>query len=810
MIKNYILTAFRSLLRNRTYAILNILGLALGIGCVLVIYKVIDYEMSFDVYRPKFENTYRLVREDIISTGINYNVGVPHPIGDAFRLDFPNIKSGLVHYMYGGMLSTTIGEDVVRYQEEDGIAFAENELLEILDFEIIIGDKVTPLLAPGSAIVSESIVLKYFELNANQLDRAIGKTMQLENKVDFKIAAIMKDHSEKTDFPFDVLIEYSAQSEINPYYSKGTNWHSNSGSTNCMLLIPDQVSIDDLESQFPALINKYYGDNASDIEKYFVQPLAEIHSDPNYENYTGRQITSEILLSFALIGFFILITASINFVNLSTAQAVNRSKEVGIRKTLGGIKSQLISQFMCETILITAFSAFIGLMIAEVMFIYLEEIIGYALHLNLISEPMTMFFLLIVIVVVGLVAGTYPSWIMSNMNPVLAMKNNFNGIKGKGFLSLRRILVVLQFSISQILIIGTIVVSTQMDFFLNKDLGFEKDAIINLELPTNEELSLNRLKTELLNHKDIEQVSFCMSSPLGNSNSFSNIMHKSLNKDDEYRANFKIIDDDYIDVFDLKLLAGRDFYSADSTNVVIIGRKVVELIGYMNPEDAIGDHIEAWNGPMKIVGVVEDFHTRSLSESIDYIIMIKEKKFYFSAQLRINTINKSFADIQDQLKYIESKWISVYPNNIFDYKFYSDKIADRYDKEKQMSELFQLFSVIAIFIGCLGLYGLIAFVSNQKTKEIGIRKVLGASIWNVLKIFSKEIVILIIFSFAIAGPFGFYIMSIWLDNYVYSISLSPQIFLIALAISLVIALITIGYKSISASLANPVNSLKDE
>lgn len=810
MVKNFILTAFRSLLRNKTYAILNILGLALGIGCVLVIFKIINYELSFDQHNPKYEETYRLVRENTISTGINYNVGVPHPLGKAIRLDFPEFKSGLIHYNYGGMLSTVVGDDVIRYQEEEGIAFAENEVLEILDMNIIIGDQATALVSPGSGIISESIAKKYFDFESNQLERAIGKTMELENDIKFKVTAIMKDPEKRTDFPFTVLLDYYSQSKINPYFSEGTNWHSNSGSTNCMVLIPKGVSIENLEDQFPKFVDKYYGEKTSESERYLFQPLSDIHFNTDYENYSGHQISSEMLLSFGLIGLFILITASINFVNLSTAQAVNRSKEVGIRKTLGGIKSQLVWQFMCETLLITAISAFIGLMMAEMMFIYLEDIIGYSLHLNLLEEPMTLLFLFGLIVVVGVAAGSYPSWIMSRMNPVLALKNNLNSVNGNGFLSLRRVLVVLQFSISQILIIGTIVIGSQMDYFLSKDLGFEKEAIINLELPTNETSTLETFRTQLMSNKDIEKVSFCLSTPLGYSNSFSNITHESLNSEDEYRANFKIIDENYLDVFELKTLAGRGFFKSDSTDVVIIGRKTAELIGYQNPEEAIGDHITAWSGPMKIVGVVEDFHTKSLEEAIDYVVMIKNKRFFFTAQVKINTLNKTFTQIQNQIKFIENEWLVTYPNNIFDYKFYSERIAEAYDEEKQMSELFQLFSFIAIFIGCLGLYGLIAFVSNQKTKEIGIRKVLGASIWSILKIFSKEIIILIVFSFVIAGPFGFFMMSKWLDNYAYSISLSPEIFLIALFVSLLIALSTIAYKSIVASLANPVNSLKDE
>lgn len=810
MLKNFIITSFRNLLRNRTYALLNIFGLALGIGCVLVIYKTITYELSFDKHQSNYQETYRLVREKTISTGITYNQGVPHPLGKALRSDFPDFVSALVHYNYGGMLSTVVGGDEVRYQEEEGVAFAENEILQILDFEFVAGDRFNALNDPGSTIVSEGIVKKYFGLESGQLDKVIGKTMQLENEIDLRITAVIKDHPKQTDFPFNVIINYASQDKINPYFGKGENWHNNSGSTNCLMVVPSAVSITNLEAKFPAFIDKYYGENVSEDEKYVLQPLSEIHFDTNYENYSGQQLSDEMLIAFSMIGLFLLISASINFVNLSTAQAVKRSKEVGIRKTLGGVRMQLVSQFMCETLLITTIAAFIGLMIAEVLLIHLEEIIGYSVHLNLIHEPLTIVFLIGLVVVIGVLAGLYPSWIMSKMDPVLAMKNNLNSRHNGGFLSLRRILVILQFSISQVLIIGTLVVSYQMDYFLSKDLGFEKEAIIDFGLPDNSEESLNKLKTGLLSSSDIHKVSYCLSAPLGASNSFTNFWHTSLDKDQEYLANFKAIDEEYLDLFGLKLIAGRGFYKSDSSNTVLINRKISRLLGYTNPEDAIGDEIGIWTGNIKIIGVVEDFHTQPLRGDIEYTIMLNFKSLFYNAQVKINTQNKTFSDIQRQIKFIENEWLTVFPNNIFDHRFYSERLEERYEEEKDIAQLIQLFSIIAIFIGCLGLYGLIAFISNQKTKEIGIRKVLGASIWNILRIFSKELIVLIAISFAIAGPFGFYVMSSWLDNYVYSISLTPGIFIVAILSSIVIALITSAYKSISASLANPVISLKDE
>lgn len=812
MIKNYIITALRNIKREKLFALMNIAGLALGIGSALVIYKITTFELSYDTYHKNYDNIYRLVRESVTATGLDRTVSVPHPLGKALRNDFPSTTLAMTHYLRSGQVTIQETDKADRlFFEESGVVFVEPSIFEIFDFDFIVGNPAQCLIEPKSVVISSELAQKYFNIGENEVSEALGKSLILNGQLKATVTAVITGLPKNTDMPFTAIFKYEDQ--INSNYRKdGSEWYSNSSSTNCYLLLPEQSAASNLAAQFPAFIDKYLEEKASEKEAYVLQPLSELHSSDVYENYNGNQVTSDMLFTLGIIGLFLVVTASINFVNLTTAQAIKRSKEIGIRKTLGGNKSQLVFQFLGETILIAFLSSFIGLIMSELLLVYLEDIIGYKLSLDMLSNPDSIVFLAGLSIVVGLLSGFYPAIVMSRMNPVLALKNSINSKSKSGILSLRRLLVIIQFSISQILVIGTIVVSMQIDYFMNKDMGFKKDSILTSILPERGANKLALYKNKLLEFPEINKVSYGLASPLGNHNSFTDFSHASLNAEDEYFASIKLADEDYLDLYDLKLIAGRNYTKTDSSTNIVVNRKITKLIGFNNPEDAIGERLSSgWGGAkFTIIGVVDDFHSNSLHEGIDYVVFTKISKSFRQVSIRFNTNNAGVADIEKIIQHTKASYSSVFPNYIFDYDFYDDRIAEEYEEEQRTAKLFQLFAIIAIFIGCLGLYGLVSYISNQKTKEIGIRKVLGATIFNILKIFSAEIVVLVLVAFAIAAPIGFLSMSYWLDNFVYSISLSPIVFVISLLMSLTIAIVTIAYKSISASLANPVVSLKDE
>lgn len=808
MIRNYILTALRNIKREKLYTSMNIAGLAMGIGCALVIFKIIKHELSYNEYHSNYDQIYRIVKEEYLSTGTAFESGVPHPTGEAMRVDFPGVTAGLIDYQYGCQVTVTASNgNVNRFWEDDGLAFAEPDVFKILDFNIIAGDRTDPVTHPRSLVITASLARKYFDLKDNNLEQAIGKSIQIENALNATVSAVMADPPLATDLPLKIIGHYKSQSYVNPYFYEGTNWNSTSSSTHCYVLLPKGMSPETINEQFPDFLNKHIYEDFAETEKYFLQHISEMHYDDRFEIYTERQVNMKMLWGLGVIGIFLIVTACINFINLSTAQAVKRSKEIGVRKTLGSSKIQLIAQYLSETLLITIFASFLALIISELLFLHLEEVIGYKLTLELLKDGQTLFFLIAVIIITGLVSGFYPAWVMSRMNPVLALKRTFNSKSSSGLMSLRRVLVIIQFAISQMLIIGTIIIVYQLEYFRSKDLGFDKEAIVLTGIPDNDINKLKRFKDGLKANPKVSMVSYSLSAPMGHSNSQSNIRHPSFDEDADYAGNFKYVDGDYFGLFDLEIIAGRSLTESDSSNKIVINERLARLMGHTEVRTAIGDKL---NKKLSVVGVVEDFHTKSLRKDLDYVVMVNNPGAFYEAAIKLKVAGNDMEDFKNFEQYMNQEWDKVFPEYIFDYEFYDKQLARRYDKEEKISDLFKLFAIIAIFIGCLGLYGLVAYMVNQKTKEIGVRKVLGATIWNILSIFSKEMLGLVLLAFGIAAPVGYVVMSNWLEAYTYRIEMSPKVFALSIVVSLIIALLTIGYKSINASLTNPVDSLKDE
>jgi ABC-type antimicrobial peptide transport system permease subunit len=495
-------------------------------------------------------------------------------------------------------------------------------------------------------------------------------------------------------------------------------------------------------------------------------------------------------------------------VNLSTALAIKRSKEVGIRKVLGGVRNQLVFQFMGETFLITVIATLISLGVAELAMTNMEELIGYSLSLELMKDISLLLVALGVVVGVTLLAGLYPSFILSRLKPVAVLRS-----KGQSSLSgninTRRGLVVFQFLISQVLVICTLVVISQMKFFENKDLGFRKSSIITFPLPSNEEAKLNFMGNELQTFPGVEKVSFSFASPLSDNNIGSTFGYAPLETTGEFDAAFKVIDENYLDLYDIKLLAGSDISKFDTTlSEAIISEQALKLMGLENPEDAIGETIRSgFNGDKRVVGVFKDFHNKDLRDKVDPIIMVKYSGYYYEGAVRFEGSESQTSNL---VKKLEETWTAQYPDTIFDYTLLSEKIMENYEEEARVLTLFQIFSGLAIFIGCLGLYGLVSFMANQKTKEIGIRKVLGASVNQILNLFSKELLVLIGIAFLLAAPLGYYLMNDWLSGFEFRIGLSVWVFAAAIGFTLLIGAITTGLRSFRAATSNPVDSLRSE
>lgn len=806
MLKNYIITAFRNLSKNRSYALINVIGLALGIGCSLVIFKVLMYELSFDDHHSNGAYIYRVSSESIYPDRVDKGMGTPHPLGEAMRVEFPELREVVTTYLTGDIqidVQRDSGE-VEKFLIDQGVSFVDNSFFKVFDTEWIAGDKNTALVDPNTVVLAASTARQLFGLKDGNEAEAMGKTIRTEEN--FLVVGIIADPPTNTNLPFKVLFEYKSQASTNPYFFEGKEWNSTSSGNNTYILVDETFDKNAFDQKLTALIEKYYSKKEAESRKFVTQKFVDLHFDEEYGAYQ-RTLSISLLYAIGTIGLFLILTACINFVNLATAQASNRAKEIGIRKAIGGLTEQLIGQFMLEISMITFVSMIVALAIAEIMFIALEDIVGYRLMLDFYNDPGSLLFLLIVFIVVSFISGFYPAILLSKMNAILALKSKITSKHNSGGLSLRKSLVIFQFAISQFLIIGTLVVAAQTKFFQEKDLGFEKEAIVNTYLPDQDKTKLGRFETLMLQSPAIKDIAFGLSQPMGNSNSNSNINYAPLASARNYTASFKAVNERYFDFFGLELLSGRTLRDSDSTQIVI-NRKIAELMGFKNNLDSVvGETLDTgWGGAKQIVGVVDNFHNQPLNDEIDYLVFINVLRVFYSCSFKISSMNES----KVALAHFEKSWEEVFPESVIDYSFYDDDLKESYETEEGILSLLQIFALISIFIGCLGLYGLISFIAINRTKEIGVRKVLGASTFSILRIFSKEILLLTLIAFGIAAPFGYIVMSAWLGEYVYRIGLTYDFFAVSFVITLAIAIVTIGHRAISSALVNPAQTLKDE
>ncbi|MDX1939040.1 MAG: ABC transporter permease [Saprospiraceae bacterium] len=795
MIRNYFKIAFRNLQRNRVFATINVLGLALGITCAILIFKMVNYHLSFDTFHSKSDRIYRIVTEFRGEDGGGHSPGVPSSLPKAFRNDYTFAeKVARVITFDNQLISIPSEKEIKKFQEERGVAFAESELFDMLDFPLEKGDKKTALAEPNSAIITAQLAQKYFG-DENPLD----KTIRLDNRIDLKITGVLKNLPENTDRRQEIYISNSTLETYAKWLAAEDNWSGVYSETHCFVLLKKGTQAAQVEKAFPEFSKKYHGEDA-DTYWYHLQPIVDMHFNPDYNGYVEKRN----LWALSLIGLFLIITACVNFVNLATAQALNRSKEVGVRKVLGGHPRQLFWQFLSETAVITGFSIIAAYFLSQLAMPFLNDWFDTNLKINLLQDTPLLAFLSILLVTVVFLAGSYPGLVIAGFRPALALKSKITQQHVGGF-SLRRVLVIGQFAISQALIIGTIVIASQMQFSKKTDLGFNKDAVVMLPLPQNDLAKTSTLRSKLSQVPGVESVSFCFQAPAANSNNSTDVRFDNRAEDEPFSINTKAADADYLSTFDLKLIAGRNIIQSDTIREYLVNEAFVKRLGLTNPEDVINKNLRVWGNDALIVGVVKDFYTYSFRANIAPTCIMSSYDNYMNIGVKINTSN-----VKNILAALEKNWSETYPEFVYDHQFLDERIAEFYALDDIMLKLIQSFALIAILIGCLGLYGLVSFMAVQKTKEIGVRKVLGASVSDILWLFGKEFSRLIVVAFVIAAPVAWYVMNGWLQEFEFRINLGASIFMAAIAGTFVVAAVTVGYQSLKSATTNPVDSLKSE
>jgi putative ABC transport system permease protein len=803
MFKNYLKTAFRNLHRHKSYALINIFGLAVGIAASLLIFLVIQFESSFDNFHKKRHSIYRIASRFATQDGYDYSGGVSFPVAQGLRLEMSQLKEVAAIYRRGGQITLDAGNSQLKKLNEDYFFYAEPGFFKMFDFGWLAGTPETCLKDPNSVVLTQNTAEKYF----GSWKTAIGKTIKYDNKTLYKVTGILKNIPANTDFPLSMVAGYTALQ--NTYIKNNlTDWISTFGGAYTFVVLPPGLSPSKFNAQLSAFAKRH---KPAEYQKdaFVAQPLIEMHYDNRFGNYNRHTFSHSLIKALALIGVFLILIACVNFVNLATAQAVNRSREVGVRKVLGGSRLQLARQFLGETALITITAATIAVIVAKLTLPLLNRLLERKMTMSFFSDAWLIVFMVILVMVVTFLSGLYPAIVLSGFNPATALKTKITS-KMVGGISLRRALVILQFAIAQVLIIGVLIVVSQMNFFRNASLGFEKSSILNVPLPGDSisHLRIDFMRSELLSNSNVQNVSFSFATPSSETNDWnSDFKFDHSTKNTNFSANLKWADPDYFKTYNIQFVAGRPYYPSDTVREFVVNETLLHKLGVRNPQDAIGKQINFWDGGKvaNIVGVIRDFNAYSLREPMAPVVLSTWKDVYGTVSIKI----KPGAE-KSLLPFVERLWNQNFPDYVYEYHFLNQTIDNFYRQENQLSMLYKMFAVIAIFISCLGLYGLVSFMAVQRTKEVGIRKVLGASAAHIVYLMSKEFTLLIIVAFVIAAPIAYYIMHKWLQNYSYRISLGASIFLLAMASSIVIAWITAGQRAVKAAIANPVKSLRME
>ncbi len=802
MIKNYFKVALRTLLRHKGYSFINIAGLAIGIAASILIYLVVTHELSFDTHHKNASQIYHVVTQDKNEAELDYTPGIPFVAMDMLRTEFPEIYFGSLYANFSAQVTipSTIGAGK-KFLETPGIFFTEQQFFEIFDYNWLSGSPKS-LAEPNTVVIVKSLAEKYF----GSWQEALDKIIVLDNALSLTIKGILADPPPNTDFGIRIAASFPTFKANPDLYGYTTHWGNTTSNYQVYLLLPKGKSPEAFNAQLKKFSERHYKSDRTSVRTHFLQPLKEVHFDSRFGNLGDHVMSKATLWTLSFIGILIIIMACINFINLSTAQAVGRSREVGVRKVLGGNKLQLMWQMMGETAILVTISIILAVGISAICVPYLNKIITIPETLPLFSSSTIAFILLTTILVIFL-SGLYPALILSGFNPALALKNKITSASIGG-ISVRRGLVVLQFAISQVLVIGTIIAITQMNHVNNADLGFKKEAVLALNGSTDSLALLRQaaFKEELLKNPGIEAVTFESDVP-SSDNNWSNNFSFNNGPDEKFNVFLKYADADYFKTFGLEIVAGRTFVQSDTAREVVVNESMVKKLGVKKPEEILGKTIRlgSRSAPKPIVGVVKDFRTNSLREEIKPLMILSRKRFYSQTAVKMNSSN-----LNQTVAAVEKVWEKYYPEYVYDTFFVDESIERFYQQEKQLALLYKIFAGLAIFISCLGLYGLVSFMAVQKTKEVGIRKVLGASVSSIIYLFSKEFTVLILFAFLLAAPVAYYMMSQWLENFAYRINITAGVFIGAILLSIVLAWITVGYKALRAALVNPVKSLKSE
>ena len=795
MLGSFFIASARYIRKNRLYTLINVSGLALGVACCVIIFLMIRFETSFDDYHQNAERIYRVNLNYKTSHGRELSGNNFTPLPDAIRDEVTGLERVTGVYCvqaYQFKKDNNIFEDKYAF-------FADEDYGNVFDIQWIFGNPAQALSQAGNVVVTDRFAEKFL----NGVSRAMGTVLTLENKLTLTVVGVVKEPPANTDHPYSMLISYSSLGQFAPEVID--NWDRVFFGGATYILVKENTSKDQIYAQLNKLIKKHLKEDLAPNTQFFLMPLNDNHDrNFDYSSFT-YDFPVPVMVMMSIIAGMIAFIACVNFINLSTAQSLRRAREVGIRKTLGSTQSQLILQHMTEAFVITTMSVLMGLILAKVGIAELNKLYGDEyLKFDLLNEPSTAIFIVIITTAISVLAGFYPAFILSRFKPVLALRSQTFSGTTRGF-SLRKSLVVFQFAGAQIFILVTLILVNHIVHFKERPIGFDPETIVVIpQLKGNDRLQKQhaRLQKQLKNIDGIINFTFCFGLPDGGEPLEFGVRPVT---EGNKTAQVNYVDQSYVAVFQLDVMAGRNFSAGQPSSEVMVNESLIKELGFVRPGEAIGSLFYMGDEQVKIQAVIKNFYTQSLSNVVDPVILRYDPTKNVRVAMSISTIN-----ISETIDAIQEAWKNVYPDFLSKYEFMDQVVSRQYGFFNTVFTFMGIASAIAIFIGCLGMYGLISFMAVQRTKEIGIRKVFGATVRNIIMMFTRESGLLILISFVIAVPVAHFFGKMALSEFPERIPQGFGIYVLTLISSLFIAFLTVSYRSFMAAIQSPVESLKTE
>ncbi len=822
MLSNYFNIAFRNFRKHKLFSIINISGLAIGISASLVIYLIVQYEFSFDKFHKDGDRIYRVVSDMKFSDVIMQNSGVPQPTSKAVREEATGLDL-VTHFNTAWELKVSIpipaNQSPAIFRHQKNIIYADEYYFALFQYRWIAGSPQTALKDPFQVVLTESRAKSYFgSIKATDI---IGREIIYDDSIKTMVAGVVQDLEEITDFTFKEFISNATiiTTGLKDHWN-WEEWGSITSASQMFVKLSKGTSHAQVEKQLVRIREKYRNKEGENAEKddtwHTLQPLTDIHFNDKYDTFDQRQGHKPTLYGLLAVAAFLLLLGCINFINLTTAQASQRAKEIGIRKTMGSGKGQLMIQFLSETLVITLLATLLSVALTPWLLNIFKDFIPPGVSFSSLNQPHVWIFLLVLVILVSLLAGFYPAIILTRFKPVTVLKNQaYTGTTQTRKAWLRKTLTVTQFVIAQFLIIATLVVSKQINYSLNKDLGYKRDAIVYFNTRWNffsKDKDVRRmvLIDKLKAIPGIQKISLAGSAPASNSTSTTSMKFDKGKSILETMVEVKFADTAYFNLYGMKLLAGRNIVPSDTTKEYIINESYAKMMGFTKVEEAVGKFIGVNENKIPIVGVIADFHSKSTHQAIKPLTYVAAESRSFVIHLALKSMQSGSNSWKTTLGQVEKTYKELYPEDEFNYTFYDESIAAFYKTEQDISRLLKWSAGLCIFISCLGLLGLAIYITNTRTKEIGVRKVLGASVVQIVSLLSKDFIVLVMIAFIIVLPLAWWAMQHWLQDFVYRTSLSWWIFAITGMGMVLVALLVLSIRTIRSAMNNPVRSLRSE